>query len=186
MTFEEVMMVRNHGWRRDVAITDKVTATSTSSTLTVRWGQRGRVGEGTIKPRAQFVVEQLAPWVLQADPAAVSALPAPIPMRPGESWNANLVLPAPPSGLATSAGACGPAAVDRTRSDAAATRPVAPGDRHVRVGVVALDAERALAQAHRALTRRESTARRPPQCAAGDARCARLPHNRANFSPAAP
>ena len=100
MTFEEVMMVRNHGWRRDVAITDKVTATSTGSTLTVRWGQRGRVGEGTIKPRAQYVVSQLAPWVLQADPNAVTNLPAPIPMRPGESWNANLVLPAPPSGLA--------------------------------------------------------------------------------------
>jgi hypothetical protein len=100
MTFEEVMMVRNHGWRRDVAITDKVTATSTGSTLTVRWGQRGRVGEGTIKPRAQYAVSQLAPWVLVADPAAVTALPAPIPMRPGESWNANLVLPAPPSGPA--------------------------------------------------------------------------------------
>ena len=54
MTFEEVMMVRNHGWRRDFAITDKITATSTSSTLTVRWGQRGRVGDATIKPRAQY------------------------------------------------------------------------------------------------------------------------------------
>lgn len=100
MTFEEVMMARNHGWRRDVAITDKVTASSTGSTVTVRWGQRGRVGESSIKPRAQYAVSQLAPWVLQSDPAAVTNLPAPIPMRPGDSWNGNLVLPAPPSGLA--------------------------------------------------------------------------------------
>ena len=97
MTFEEVMMVRNHAWRRDVAMTDKITATTTSDTLTVRWGQRGRVGEAGIKPRAQFTVDQLAPWVLQADPGAVANLPAPIAMRPGQSWAANLVLPAPPA-----------------------------------------------------------------------------------------
>ncbi len=108
MTFEEVMMVRNHNWRRDFAITDKITATTTSGTLTVRWGQRGRVGDVTIKPRAQFVVGQLAPWVLQADPGAVANLPAPIAMRPGESWDANRVLPAPPAGLATAQAFMGP------------------------------------------------------------------------------
>jgi hypothetical protein len=68
MTFEEVMMSRNHNWRRDVAFTDKATATSTSDTLIVRWGQRGRVGETTIRPRAQFVVSEIAPWL---DAAAV-------------------------------------------------------------------------------------------------------------------
>jgi hypothetical protein len=99
MTFEEVMMSRNHGWRRDVAITDKVTATSTGSTLTVRWGQRGRVGEAAIRPRAQFVVAQLAPWVDAA--AVVAALPPPIAMRPGDSWTANLVLSAPPAARAS-------------------------------------------------------------------------------------
>ncbi len=108
MTFEEVMMMRNHSWRRDVAITDKITATTTSNTLTVRWGQRGRVGEATIKPRAQYVVGQLAPWVLQADPGAVTNLPGPIAMRPGESWASNLVLPAPPSGMATAQALLGP------------------------------------------------------------------------------
>jgi hypothetical protein len=101
MTFEEVMMSRNHNWRRDVAFTDKATATSTSDTLIVRWGQRGRVGEPSIKPRAEFAVSQLAPWVLQADPNAVTSLPAPIPMRQGESWKANLVVPAPPGGMAS-------------------------------------------------------------------------------------
>ncbi|MEP6607322.1 MAG: hypothetical protein ABJA83_01445 [Burkholderiaceae bacterium] len=97
MTFEEFMMVRNHGWRRDVAITDKITATTTSSSLIVRWGQRGRVGEAAIKPRARFAVQQLAPWV---DPVEVDTLPAPIAMRTGDSWASNLVVPVPPGGLA--------------------------------------------------------------------------------------
>ncbi len=105
MTFEETMMSRNHGWRRDIAFTDKVTASSTGNTVIVRWGQRGRIGDPNIKPRAQFVVSQLAPWV---NPADVAALPAPIPMRPGETWNANLVLPAPPSALASAQAFTGP------------------------------------------------------------------------------
>ncbi|HQR22990.1 MAG TPA: hypothetical protein PKV98_19140 [Burkholderiaceae bacterium] len=99
MTFEEVMMSRNHNWRRDVAFTDKATATSTSETLIVRWGQRGRVGDPAVRPRAQFIVSEIAPWLDSA--AVVSALPAPIAMRPGESWKANLVVPAPPGGMAS-------------------------------------------------------------------------------------
>jgi hypothetical protein len=99
MTFEEVMMSRNHNWRRDVAMTDKATPTSTSETLIVRWGQRGRIGEAAIRPRAQFVVSEIAPWLDAA--AVVGALPAPIAMRPGESWKANLVVPAPPGGMAS-------------------------------------------------------------------------------------
>jgi hypothetical protein len=101
MVFEEFMMFRNHGWRRDVAFTDKITSTTTGSTLVVRWGQRGRSGDSGIKPRGQFAVGQLAPWVLSADPNAVQNLPAPIQMRPGESWTANLALPAPLGGLAS-------------------------------------------------------------------------------------
>ena len=100
MTFEEFMMFRNHTWRRDVAITDKIAPATTSDTLIVRFGQRGRIGEATIKPRAQLAVQGLAPWVLQADPNAVTNLPAPIPMRAGDSWAGNLVVPAPPGGLA--------------------------------------------------------------------------------------
>jgi len=97
MTFEEFMMTRNHGWRRDVAITDKITATTTSGTLIVRWGQRGRLGEASIKPRARFAVEQIAPWV---NPVEVDNLPVPIAMRAGDSWGSNLVLPVLPGGLA--------------------------------------------------------------------------------------
>jgi hypothetical protein len=101
MLFEEFMMYRLTGgaWRRDVALTDKITDATTSATLTVRWGQRGRIGEAAARPRAQLVVGALAPWV---SPAEVQGLPPPIQMRPGESWAANLVLPAPPpSGLAS-------------------------------------------------------------------------------------
>ena len=97
MTFEEFMMVRNHMWRRDVAITDKIGPATTSSNLTVRFGQRGRIGEATIKPRARYAVGELAPWVNLAE---VDTLPAPIAMRAGDSWASNLVVPAPPGGMA--------------------------------------------------------------------------------------
>lgn len=107
MLFEEFMMARNLGARRDVAITDKITPTTTSSTLIVRWGQRGRAGETQVKPRADFVTQRLAPWVTAADPNAVNNLPAPLAMRAGESWTANLLLPAPVGGV--------PAAIARTR-----------------------------------------------------------------------
>lgn len=95
------MMFRNHGWRRDFAFTDKITPSTTGATLTVRWGQRGRVGGATVKDRAQLAVGLLAPWVLNADPNAVQNLPPPLQMRAGESWTANLALPAPPGGGAT-------------------------------------------------------------------------------------
>jgi hypothetical protein len=95
MLFEEFMMYRNHGWRRDMAITDKITDTTTSSTLIVRWGQRGRIGAPAVKTRVQLVVGALAPWV---SPSEVTSLPSPIQMRPGESWASNLVQPAPLAG----------------------------------------------------------------------------------------
>lgn len=95
MLIEEFMQRRNHQFLRDVAITDKITSTTTSNTLIVRWGQRGRVGEAAVKPRVQQVVQALAPWVLTADANAVTNLPAPIAMRAGESWAANLCLPSP-------------------------------------------------------------------------------------------
>ena len=115
MTFEEFMMVRNHTWRRDVAITDKIGPSTTSSSLIVRFGQRGRIGDAAVKPRAQLAVQELAPWVLQADANAVANLPAPIAMRAGDSWTNNLIVPAPPSDL------LGPLSV-RTPLDAASDR----------------------------------------------------------------
>lgn len=100
MLFEEFMMFRNHGIRRDVAITDKIGPTTTGDTLIVRWGSRGRIAETAVRPRVQLAVASLAPWI---DPASVDAFPAPLAMRAGESWNANLVLPAPPGGVGVAA-----------------------------------------------------------------------------------
>jgi len=100
MLFEEFMMAYRHGIRRDMAITDKITPSSTGDTVLVRGGQRGRIGEAAVKPRVQLVVQNLAPWILTADAGAVSGLAAPIPMRSGESWNVNLGLPAPLAGFA--------------------------------------------------------------------------------------
>jgi hypothetical protein len=93
MTLEEFLMSHRLGIRRDVAITDKINANTTSANLIVRWGQRGRVGEPTIKPRAKLLVQQLTPWIATAE---VDNLAPPLAMRSGDSWASNLSLPSPP------------------------------------------------------------------------------------------
>lgn len=103
MLLEEFMMGSRLGIWRDFAVTDKITDTTTGSTLTVRWGQRGRASDTAVKPRVRSVVSRLTPWISLTD---VDALPAPIPMRVGESWTANLSLPAP--GGSASAGSFKP------------------------------------------------------------------------------
>jgi len=95
MLFEEFMMYRNHGIRRDIAITDKITPTATSNTLIVRWGERGRDGAPAVDPRVKLAVQNIAPWI---DASQVDALPPPIDMRAGDTWTNNLNLPAPPPG----------------------------------------------------------------------------------------
>jgi hypothetical protein len=87
MTLEEFLMQRRLGIRRDFAIVDAFSGDVSSSSVIVRWGQRGRVGEVAIRPRLREIVRQLAPW---ADVNEVDQLPAPTPMRAGESWGANL------------------------------------------------------------------------------------------------
>ena len=96
MSLEEFLMQHRLGILRDVAFTDKVTASSTSASIIVRWGQRGRVGDSSIKPRVRAIVQQLTPWL---DPLAVDALPAPLSMRVGDNWAANVALPAIPRAL---------------------------------------------------------------------------------------
>lgn len=91
MTLEEVLMQRRLGIRRDVAVVDA--AGDTSATTIVRWGQRGRIGEPTLRPRAKAIAQALVPWL---DPGELDQLPAPITMRPGESWKDNLLLPSIP------------------------------------------------------------------------------------------
>lgn len=87
MTLEELLMQRRLGIRRDVAVTDRYPSGTPGSQVIVRWGQRGRSGEPALRERARFVAQQLVPWL---DPAEVDQLPAPLPLRAGESWTANL------------------------------------------------------------------------------------------------
>ena len=94
MLFEEFMMSYRHGVQYDIAYSDKVPDGATADQVTVVWGQRGRIGEAEIRPRVKLVLQQIAPWI---DQAAVDALPAPILMRAGESWAANLQLGVPPN-----------------------------------------------------------------------------------------
>ncbi|MET0856072.1 MAG: hypothetical protein ABWY27_04940, partial [Telluria sp.] len=101
MLFEEFMMSYRHGVRYDVAYTNAVKDGMSPGQVLVGWGQRGRIGEAAIKPRLKLVLQRIAPWI---DLAAVDALPAPIMMRTGVSWDENLVLTpgataAQPSGL---------------------------------------------------------------------------------------
>jgi hypothetical protein len=95
MLHEEFMMLYRHGVARNVAVTGPITSTTTGDNLIVAWGQRGRITEPTIKPRLKTVLQQISPGI---DPNAIDTLGAPIPMRAGQSWNANLVLPGIPGG----------------------------------------------------------------------------------------
>ncbi len=105
MLLEEFLMSARLGIRRDFAFTDKAAASATSSaSLVVRWGQRGRAGEARIKPRLRYVVSQLTPWMPLSE---VDALAAPFNMRVGETWSSNLTLPAPPGGTAKPEGQAG-------------------------------------------------------------------------------
>jgi hypothetical protein len=93
MTLEEFLMSHRLGVRRDVAFGDPYNSQATSSSITVRWGQRGRIGEPALHPRTRAIVQALVPWV---DVNEVDRLPAPMAMRPGQSWRDNLSLPAIP------------------------------------------------------------------------------------------
>ena len=95
MLFEEFMMSYRHGIQYDVGYSNVYKDGMTSDDLIVAWGQRGRIGSANIKPRVKLVVSKVAPWI---DLAAVDALPAPIQMTVGKSWDANLVLSGPING----------------------------------------------------------------------------------------
>jgi hypothetical protein len=89
MLFEEFMMSYRHGVQYDIAFTNQYVSGMGNDQVIVGWGERGRIAEPAIKPRIKLVLQQIAPWI---DPAAVDGLPAPIMMRVGASWDANLVL----------------------------------------------------------------------------------------------
>lgn len=100
MLFEEFMMAYRHGAQTDVGYTNVFQEGMTTSELIVAWGQRGRIGKADIKPRLKLVLERIAPWI-PAD-AAVTALPAPIQMTAGSSWEASLAISPTPATPQTS------------------------------------------------------------------------------------
>lgn len=89
MLFEEFMMSYRQGVQYDLAFTNVYKDGMTSDQVIVGWGERGRIAEPAIKPRIKLVLSRIAPWI---DPATVDGLPAPIMMRAGASWDANLAL----------------------------------------------------------------------------------------------
>lgn len=89
MLFEELMMQSRYGIFRDVAITNKPTSDKVQgSDYIVTWGQRGRIGEATLKPRVLFSASRVLPEFDSA--TALDHVPAPILMTAGDDWIENL------------------------------------------------------------------------------------------------
>ncbi|MCG9732181.1 hypothetical protein L1D44_20550 [Shewanella sp. Isolate13] len=89
MLFEEALMSYRYAIQRDVAVTDKPD-NPTASSITVDWGQRGRIGDIKLESRAVFVIDQMMPELNAL--SLVSGLPAPIEMKQGQSWSENLAI----------------------------------------------------------------------------------------------
>lgn len=89
MLFEEFMMSYRHAIGYDIAFTNLYREGMRSDQVLVAWGERGRIAEPAIKPRIKLVLQRVAPWI---DAEAVDSLPAPVMMREGLSWDANLAL----------------------------------------------------------------------------------------------
>jgi hypothetical protein len=89
MLFDGFMMKIRFDISRDVAITNS--PKSIDEQYIVNWGQRGRIGEESIKPRVLYAVSHILPEVDDVE-SLLSNLPRPIMMNIGESWNDNLNL----------------------------------------------------------------------------------------------
>ncbi len=89
MLFEEFMMTSRQNVQLDIAFGTKFQTGMSGDQVMIAWGQRGRIADPALKPRIKLVLARVAPWI---DPAEVDALPAPLLMRAGASWNNNLVL----------------------------------------------------------------------------------------------
>ncbi|MGS0695449.1 PKD domain-containing protein [Shewanella sp. 0m-4] len=89
MLFEEALMSHRYSIQRDVAVTDKPD-NPTASSISVNWGQRGRIGDAKLENRAAFVINQMMPDLDGA--TLVNQLPDPIAMKQGQSWADNLAI----------------------------------------------------------------------------------------------
>ncbi|WP_394392742.1 hypothetical protein [Shewanella woodyi] len=89
MLFEEAMMSHRYGILRDVGVTDRP-ENITAATITVDWGQRGRIGQNSLQSRAAFVINNIFPNMDGTN--LISNLPEPIAMAQGDSWLENLTI----------------------------------------------------------------------------------------------
>ena len=94
MMSEELLTYCLFGAQRDFGITNRP---GPGEQYVVGWGMRGRVGAPAVREAAGFVVQELLPNHSQE--SCIAALPAPVRLNNGRSWNDNLN----PSGSAKSA-----------------------------------------------------------------------------------
>ena len=95
MLFEELMMQSRFQVFRDVAITNQPIGNNISGQdYIVTWGQRGRIGETTIKPRVAFTATRVLP---EFDTnSTLLTIPTPIALTEGNNWLENLsISPSP-------------------------------------------------------------------------------------------
>jgi hypothetical protein len=85
MLFDGFMMKARYGIDRDVAVTNQPDVNG----YTVDWGQRGRIGEESIKPKVSYVIARILPEFSQAK-SIIDSLLKPIQMTQGKSWRDNL------------------------------------------------------------------------------------------------
>jgi hypothetical protein len=92
MLFDSFMMYARYGIYRDIAVTNKPQGDNIfASDYIVNWGQRGRIGEQSIKPRVKFVASRVLPDFFDA-PVVIDNLSPPIQMVKGDNWIENLTI----------------------------------------------------------------------------------------------
>jgi len=96
MLFEELMMQERFNVFRDVAITNQPTGSKPfAQDYIVTWGQRGRIGEESIKPRVLFSASRVLPEYDSA--TALDNVSTPITMTQGNNWIENLAISPTPT-----------------------------------------------------------------------------------------
>lgn len=84
MLTEELLSYCFYGIQRDFATSNR----PTSGDFVVGWGMRGRVGVAAVNQAARFAVAELLPG--QNFSECYASLPAPVRLRSGATWTANL------------------------------------------------------------------------------------------------
>ena len=87
---DSLIMSFHHGYEKDVGIVGRDGESIWDSV--VAWGQRGRMTDPAVIGRARRVIDLIYPGDKQALHGYLSARPAPLPMRRGDTWGENLIL----------------------------------------------------------------------------------------------